>query len=95
MYFDNLKLYHSPNSPNSRRMRMFLAEKGLALPLIAVDLGKGEQHSDAYRAINPKRARDKEPEPQLDFTFGIRGEKSGGSVVYPAERYVSRLMHAS
>jgi hypothetical protein len=41
MYFDNLKLYHSPNSPNSRRMRMFLAEKELALPLIAVDSARG------------------------------------------------------
>jgi glutathione S-transferase len=25
------------------------------IPLVAVDLGKGEQHSDAYRAINPRR----------------------------------------
>ena len=34
---------------------MFLAEKGLAIPVVAVDLGKGEQHSEAYRAINPRR----------------------------------------
>jgi hypothetical protein len=34
---------------------MFLAEKGLSIPLVTVDLGKGEQHSDAYRAINPRR----------------------------------------
>jgi glutathione S-transferase len=44
---NNLKLCHSPASPNSRRVRIFLAEKGLAVPLVAVDLGKGEQHSDA------------------------------------------------
>jgi glutathione S-transferase len=50
-----MKLYHSPSSPNSRRVRIFLAEKGLLIPLVAVDLGKGEQHSDAYRAINPRR----------------------------------------
>jgi glutathione S-transferase len=36
-------------------VRIFLAEKGLLIPLVAVDLGKGEQHSDAYRAINPCR----------------------------------------
>ncbi len=36
-------------------MRIFLAEKGLKVPLVAVDLGKGEQHSEAYRAINPRR----------------------------------------
>jgi glutathione S-transferase len=50
-----LRLYHSTASPNSRRVRIFLAEKGLVVPLIAVDLGKGEQHSEAYRAINPRR----------------------------------------
>ena len=50
-----MKLHHSASSPNSRRVRIFLAEKGLSIPLLAVDLGKGEQHSDAYRAINPRR----------------------------------------
>ena len=50
-----MKLYHTASSPNLRRVRIFLAEKGLAIPLVAVDLGKGEQHSDAYRAINPRR----------------------------------------
>ena len=53
--FDTLKLYHAANSPNSRRVRIFLAEKGLRPTLIPVDLGAGEQHSDAYRAINPRR----------------------------------------
>lgn len=50
-----IKLYHSSGSPNSRRVRIYLAEKGLDIPLIAVDLGTGEQHSEAYRAINPRR----------------------------------------
>jgi len=50
-----LKLYHSPASAEFRRVRIFLAEKGLKVPLIAVDLGKGEQHSEAYRRINPLR----------------------------------------
>jgi glutathione S-transferase len=52
---DRLKLYHAPSSPNSRRVRTFLAEKGISPPLAAVDLGKGEQHAEAYRAINPRR----------------------------------------
>jgi glutathione S-transferase len=52
---DTLKLYHSTASPNSRRVRMFLAEKGIQVPLVAVDLGKSEQHSASYRAINPRR----------------------------------------
>jgi glutathione S-transferase len=50
-----MKLYHSASSPNSRRVRIFVAEKGLSIPLITVDLGKGEQHSDGYRGINPRR----------------------------------------
>jgi glutathione S-transferase len=50
-----MKLYQSESSPNSRRVRIFLAEKGLSIPFVAVDLGKGEQHSDAYRTINPRR----------------------------------------
>jgi glutathione S-transferase len=50
-----MKLYHSTSSPNSRRVRIFLAEKELSIALVGIDLGKGEQHSDAYRAINPRR----------------------------------------
>lgn len=55
MASDTIKLYQSAGSPNSRRVRIFLAEKGLSIPLIPVDLGKGEQHSEAYRTINPRR----------------------------------------
>ena len=52
---NTLKLYHATNSPNSRRVRIFLAEKGIRSILIPIDLGAGEQHSEAYRAINPRR----------------------------------------
>jgi glutathione S-transferase len=52
---DAIKLYHAQASPNSRRVRMFLAEKGISLPLVSVDLAEGEQHGDAYRDINSRR----------------------------------------
>jgi len=52
---NSLKLYHSAGSPNSRRVRIFLAEKGLMLAMVPVDLGKGEQRSDEYRMINPRQ----------------------------------------
>ena len=55
MTTSHMKLYHSTSSPNSRRVRIFLAEKGLTMPLVPVDLAKGEQHSDAYHAINARR----------------------------------------
>jgi glutathione S-transferase len=53
MTANDLKLYHAAASPNSRRVRIFLAEKRLTLPSLLLDLG--EQHSDTYRAINPRR----------------------------------------
>ena len=43
MTANDLKLYHAAASPNSRRVRIFIAEKGLTVPLVPVDLGKGEQ----------------------------------------------------
>jgi glutathione S-transferase len=46
---DTLKLYRDSGSPNSRRVRIFLAEKGFEISLIPVDLGKREQHTEAYR----------------------------------------------
>jgi glutathione S-transferase len=52
---NELKLYYAAASPNSRRVRIFIAEKGVTVPLVPIDLSKGEQHSDAYRAINPRR----------------------------------------
>ncbi|PRY08685.1 glutathione S-transferase family protein [Paraburkholderia sp. BL25I1N1] len=55
MATETLTLYHSTASPNSRRVRIFLAEKGVTVTLAAVDLGNREQHGDAYRAINPRR----------------------------------------
>ncbi len=50
-----MKLYQSNASPNSRRVRIYLAEKGISMPLVPVDLGVREQFSDAYAAINPRR----------------------------------------
>ena len=55
MTVNDLKLYDLAASPYSRRIRTFLSEKGLTVPLVPADLGKGEQDSDAYRAINPRR----------------------------------------
>src|SRR5229473_6056647 len=50
-----MKLYQSDASPNSRRVRIFVAEKGVSMPIVPVDLGAKEQFSEAYAAINPRR----------------------------------------
>jgi glutathione S-transferase len=39
---ESLKLYHAPASPNSRRVRIFPAEKEVSVPLVSVDLATGE-----------------------------------------------------
>jgi glutathione S-transferase len=50
-----MKLYQSNASPNSRRVRIYMAEKGISMPVVPVDLGAKEQFSSAYAAINPRR----------------------------------------
>jgi glutathione S-transferase len=55
MMSTDLKLYQSNGSPNSRRVRIYLAERGICASTIPVDLGAKEQFSDAYAAINPRR----------------------------------------
>jgi glutathione S-transferase len=52
---NTLRLHHSTGSPNSRRVRVFAAEKGLDLALVSVDLGESEQRSNEYRKINPRQ----------------------------------------
>ena len=48
-----MKLYQSHLSPNSRRVRLFLAEKGLDIPSVEVDLRTGESHTPDYLKMNP------------------------------------------
>ncbi|RBP11149.1 glutathione S-transferase [Roseiarcus fermentans] len=48
-----MKLYNSNFAPNPRRVRVFLAEKGVAIPRIEVDLAKLEQKAPEYSAVNP------------------------------------------
>jgi glutathione S-transferase len=51
----DMKLYQANSSPNSRRVRIYLAEKGISLPIVPVDLAAKEQFSNAYAEINPRR----------------------------------------
>ena len=48
-----MKLYDGGRAPNTRRVRIFLAEKGIKVPTEQVDLGALAQRSEAYTAINP------------------------------------------
>lgn len=48
-----MRLYDGGRAPNPRRVRIFLAEKGIKIPTEPIDLGKLQQRSAAYSAINP------------------------------------------
>jgi glutathione S-transferase len=49
-----MKFYDCASAPSPRRVRIFLAEKGISLPPVQVNLREGEQFSPAFRAINPE-----------------------------------------
>lgn len=48
-----MKLYNSNSAPNPRRVRIFLAEKGLTVPRVDVDLGKLEHKTMEFAAVSP------------------------------------------
>jgi len=48
-----MKLYDNVRAPNPRRVRMFLAEKGIEVPTVQIDLLKREQKSDEFLRKNP------------------------------------------
>ncbi len=48
-----MKIYETKTAPNPRRVRMFLAEKGIDVDYVQVDIQKGENLSAEMRAKNP------------------------------------------
>jgi glutathione S-transferase len=48
-----MRLFDFERAPNPRRVRIFLAEKGLEIPLVHVNLYQLEQLTPEFRAINP------------------------------------------
>lgn len=48
-----MKLYNMKAGMNPRRVRIFLAEKGVSLPIVEVDMTKGENATPDFLKINP------------------------------------------
>lgn len=48
-----MKLYDFNTGPNPRRVRIFLAEKGIEVPLVHVDIMKREQKAPEFLKKNP------------------------------------------
>ena len=48
-----MKLYEFTQAPNPRRVRVFLAEKGIQVPSVQVNLATGDNRKPDFLAINP------------------------------------------
>ncbi len=48
-----MKLYEFTGAPNPRRVRIFLAEKGIKVPYEQVDIAKGQNRTPEFLKINP------------------------------------------
>ena len=48
-----MKIYDSQTAPNPRRVRIFLAEKGIEVPYEQVDIGKADNRAPEFRRKNP------------------------------------------
>ena len=71
MTANDLKLYHSVTSPNSRRVRIFLAEKGLTLPF---GTGRSRQGRTTLRCL----PRDQSVTRRANTRFEGRHRDRGG-----------------
>ena len=50
-----MKIIEDARAPNPRRVRIFLAEKGIEVPREALDIMARDHYSDAFTALNPYR----------------------------------------
>lgn len=48
-----LELYDGGRAPNPRRVRIFMAEKGIELPTVQIDIAKKEHKTEGFTRLNP------------------------------------------
>jgi glutathione S-transferase len=72
-----MKFYDCTTAPSPRRVRIFLAEKGITVPTVQVDLRNNEQLTAEFRAINPDATV-----PSLELDDGTRINDAVGICVY-------------
>ncbi len=51
--FESMKLYDGGRAPNPRRVQIFLAEKGVEIPAIQVDINRFDQKTEDFSRLNP------------------------------------------
>jgi glutathione S-transferase len=48
-----VRIFDFPFAPNPHKLRVYLAEKGVSIPLVRIDLRKGENQTPEFLAKNP------------------------------------------
>jgi len=79
-----MKLYDCAVAPNPRRARMFIAEKGIDIPTVEVDILGGENLKADYLAVNPRGLL-----PLLELDDGTRFDEVMAICRYLEELYPS------
>lgn len=77
-----MKFYDCKTAPSPRRARIFIAEKGLEIETVEVDLGQQEQLTDAFKRINPRCTV-----PVLELDDGTFLTENAGIAAYLEARY--------
>jgi glutathione S-transferase len=72
-----MRFYDCTTAPSPRRVRIFLAEKGVTVPTVQVDLRNNQQLTPEFRAINPDATV-----PSLELDDGTRINDAIGICVY-------------
>ena len=92
-----MKLFDGGRAPNPRRVRIFLAEKGIEVPLVPVDMAALEHKKEAVSSRNPLQRL-----PVLELDDGtilteirrdlplFRGAAAGAGAVRHAARWARR-----
>lgn len=77
-----MKLYDLPGPPSPRRIRIFLAEKGVEIETVAVNIREGEHMQDAFAAKNNRRTI-----PALELDNGTVLTESDAILRYLEEKF--------
>lgn len=77
-----MKLYDCAVAPNPRRARMFIAEKGLDIPKVEIDILGGENLGEKFLAVNPRGLL-----PVLELDDGTRFDETMAICHYLEELY--------
>lgn len=83
-----MKFYDCTTAPSPRRVRILMAEKGIEIETVQVDLMNGEHFTEAFRKINPLGEV-----PVLELDDGVTITQVGAICRYLEELYPQNPLH--